>query len=398
MFLFLGETTRNGKSTLLNTFGYMLSDYFVNLDISTLYQRKTFNGSLPSSDIARIKDKRFILASEPPMNFVFDQSRLKALTGGDTITGRFLNHNDIQFVPVGKLFIGSNYRPIIADESIIKSKRLRVIPFEHYFSPEEQDSELPYKLRDPHVLSAFLNILIEAYHDYLENGLNEPTSVLNAMSAYQTQENLLDAFFTSELEEGTPKDRIKIVQLYAMYSDWCASNGITVAPKQTFITFIRRRGVFLEHGTVDGKTYNNLIFGYRIRNSENNMQPAYQDDEKSYALPEHSETKNVYDQFTKVENMPMRNNDISSQAYDIAGSINYNKITTTRLGDVSIDNERKTGDFADYDSLLYGNTQPRDASGLFSTDQIFDYSQEVSYPSTNNESSIQSNDDNWQPF
>lgn len=48
LFIFLGETIRNGKSTLLNTFSYLLGEnngYSRNADIASLAQKKSVNGS-----------------------------------------------------------------------------------------------------------------------------------------------------------------------------------------------------------------------------------------------------------------------------------------------------------------------------------------------------------------
>lgn len=66
-------------------------------------------------------DARFVVASEPAPDFTFDESKVKAFTGGDSITARMLYHNDVQFQPTFKIFIGTNHRPNVADDTLLES-------------------------------------------------------------------------------------------------------------------------------------------------------------------------------------------------------------------------------------------------------------------------------------
>ncbi len=265
LFIFWGKQTRNGKSTLTNSFAHMLGEYAVNIDISTLAQRRYYNGSAPSSDVARIKGKRFILASEPSQDFVFDESRTKALTGGDKLTARFLHQNHMEFQPVGKIFIGTNYRPIIEDDALLQSKRIRIIPFDHFFSPEEQDIKLPDKLKQPDVMSALLNKCLEAYQEYLTIGLKEPKIVLDTMEGYQTRTALIKTFFETELIKGNINDKIPLAKIYPIYSSWCASNSLKAEKKHKFGDLLRKFGILADSATIGSKTIRNVVIGYRLR-------------------------------------------------------------------------------------------------------------------------------------
>ena len=269
MFIFYGATTRNGKSTLLNLFAYMLGDYSVNVDISSFAKRTKMNGSYASSDIARLKGSRFAVASEPPPDLVLDESRIKSITGQDSITARFLHQNDIQFVPTFKIFIGANCLPVL-DDTIIESGRIRVIPFNHHFSANEQDKNLKEKLRNPLVLSALLNCCLRGFTEYRNNGsLNEPRAILEETANYKSPGKLFKYFLDSEL---VPAENayISLAQFYPLYESWCNNNGLVLLSRSKVSNIMRRIGRYRSTATIDGKTVRNILTGYALPEKQYN--------------------------------------------------------------------------------------------------------------------------------
>lgn len=103
-----GRSARNGKSSLCETIAAMLGDYASNANPSTLAEGRSGNGSGPSSDVARLRGVRWVQVPEPPQQMVLDAAKLKTMTGGDTITARFLHENDFEFKPEFKLTINTN--------------------------------------------------------------------------------------------------------------------------------------------------------------------------------------------------------------------------------------------------------------------------------------------------
>lgn len=266
LFIFLGETTRNGKSTLLNLFSYMLGNgkgYAVNVDVATFAQKKFMNGSSPTSDIARLRGSRFAVASEPPQDFIMDESKLKAFTGRDTITARKLRESEQEFIPTFKIFIGTNHRPEIKDDSLIESNRLRVIPFNHHFTVEEQDKNLKEKLSQPNELSALLNFCLNGFRKYMQCGLVEPPAVLTAISEYQTQGQILQTFFDTVLFPA-PGEGVPLPRFYPQYVKWCNDNAFTPMQKHEVNKCLRAKGIYKASGTYNGKTERNILVGYSL--------------------------------------------------------------------------------------------------------------------------------------
>lgn len=144
-FILYGATTRNGKSTLIETMLYMLGNtagYGMSMRPETLAQKQNKDNRQASGDIARLDGCRFLNASEPPKRMIFDVGLLKNLLGRDSITARHLHEREFEFIPRFKLFINTNFLPLITDDTLFTSGRINVITFDRHFEPHEQDKNL----------------------------------------------------------------------------------------------------------------------------------------------------------------------------------------------------------------------------------------------------------------
>ena len=60
-------------------------------------------------------------------------AKVKAMTGNDTLNARFLHENSFDFIPQFKLYINTNYLPVINDMTLFSSGRVVTNPFERHF-------------------------------------------------------------------------------------------------------------------------------------------------------------------------------------------------------------------------------------------------------------------------
>ena len=90
LFLLFGVGA-NGKSTLLNIISFLLGDYAQTAIFDTFLAKKEERSV--NNDIARMQGKRFISAIESEGDAALSEVLVKQLTGGDTITARFLLRN-----------------------------------------------------------------------------------------------------------------------------------------------------------------------------------------------------------------------------------------------------------------------------------------------------------------
>ena len=144
-FAILHGSGANGKSTLLEVMRHLLGGASANTSADTLMVSR--NGRGPDNDLARLRGARLVTASESGEARQLDEERVKRITGGDTVTARFLYREPFEFVPSFKLWLATNARPKITGTDIAIWRRVNLIPFNVTIPKEEQDKELGAKLR-----------------------------------------------------------------------------------------------------------------------------------------------------------------------------------------------------------------------------------------------------------
>lgn len=262
MYMLYGKTTRNGKSTYVETIGYMLGDYALSMRPETLAVKQINDSRQANGDIARLKGVRFVNASEPPKKMIFDVSLIKTLLGRDTIVARNLHEREFEFVPVFKLVVNTNYLPLVLDDTVFSSGRINVISFDRHFEPQEQDKDLKKRLRDKQELSGILNWCIEGLELYRKEGLEPPTAVKISTSDYRQQSDKIGNFINEVLIKSNKNCKAKDV--YEAYIRWCDDNGYGCENKGNFFAELKAKNLFGTTGTIDGKTVKNIIKGYEL--------------------------------------------------------------------------------------------------------------------------------------
>lgn len=264
-YILYGPSTRNGKSTLIETYAYMLGGtggYAMSVSPETLSQKQNKDGRQASGDIARLDGCRFLNASEPPKKMLLDVALIKGLLGRDAITARHLYQSEFEFIPVFKLFMNVNFLPVVSDDTLFSSGRLNVITFDKHFKLEEQDKGLKDRLKEPENISGLLNWCLIGLKRYYAEGAAPPESVRAATAEYRANSDKVGNFIRECLKESKKNTTLKDV--YDKYSEWCRENGFGTENKGNLRDELKAKGIFAERGTVNGKTCKNIVKGYVI--------------------------------------------------------------------------------------------------------------------------------------
>ena len=261
-FILFGSTTRNGKSTFIETLLHLLGDYGLTMRPETLAVKKNIDSRQASPDLARLAGCRLCNASEPPKRMLFDTALLKSLLGRDSITARHLHQREFSFIPKFKLIVNTNYLPTITDDTIFSSGRLNVISFDRHFEPHEQDRQLKGKLRNSKELSGILNWCVEGLRLYRLEGLEASAAVKKATEAYRADSDKIGNFICECLLQTGRNSKAKDV--YEVYADRCSDNGYGIENKAHFFAELKTKGLYAATGTIDGKTARNVVKGYEI--------------------------------------------------------------------------------------------------------------------------------------
>jgi len=264
-YMLYGSTTRNGKGTLTNTINHLFGDYGANIQPESLAMQKNRDGRTASGDIARLNGVRFLQMSEPPKRMKIDVALLKTLLGRDVITARHLYEREFEFLPCFKLFINTNFLPVVLDDTLFSSGRVRVITFDRHFNEDEQDPTLKDRLKDPAVLSGILNWILKGLSRYHARGntISLPAGVRDATDEYRKKSDKVQNFI-DECMNPDPAAVVSAKYVYQSFGNWCSVNHYGTENKRNFFDELRSKGLLYDTGTINGITVRNVVKGYTI--------------------------------------------------------------------------------------------------------------------------------------
>lgn len=238
VFFFLhGNTGNNGKSTFIETLLALFGDYARQTPTETLMAKLGDSGV--SNDIARLKDARLVAAPETEDGKRMNEGLIKRLTGGDTITARFMHQEFFEFRPQFKVWMTGNHRPEVRGTDDAIWRRVALIPFQVTIPKEERNHNLKEELLDE--LPGILNWAINGYKAWKKERLGRPDVIAIAVEEYRTSQDKLGAF----LDEATEKDdnfTVKAGILYKYYQSWCKNNGEYAMSLMRFGNTMKERG------------------------------------------------------------------------------------------------------------------------------------------------------------
>jgi putative DNA primase/helicase len=221
VFLFYG-TGANGKSTFLETLRNLLGeDYARQIRTETLMDINRSNG--PTEDLARLKGARFVSARETEEGKRLAEALVKELSGGDTVTARFLYSKSFEYRPTFKLFLGANHKPVITGTDYAIWRRIHLVPFKVTIPREEQDRRLIHKLAAE--LDGILAWAVRGCLAWQRDGLGTPAAVAEATAAYRAESDVLAGFLAECCVTDNAKATIQATPLFKAWESWAKSKN-----------------------------------------------------------------------------------------------------------------------------------------------------------------------------
>jgi putative DNA primase/helicase len=236
LFAILYGFGKNGKTTLVELLQDAMGDYATNTDTETILAKK-YQGV--GNDVAALKGARFVSAAEVEQGRRLAESKVKQLTGSDTVTARFLFGEHFSFKPEFKLWLSTNNKPVIQGTDDAIWDRIRLIPFTQRFEGSKADPRLPEKLREE--LAGVFAWMVEGCLEWQEHGLGEPESVKAATNRYRTEMDTLASFFDERCVIH-PSALVPASVLYEKYRMWCLGAGEDAETQKMFGMRLAERG------------------------------------------------------------------------------------------------------------------------------------------------------------
>ncbi len=236
LFVLVGNGA-NGKSTLIRVLQELLGDYAQQTPTNSLMSMKAEG---VGNDIARLEGAQFVAASEAEAGQKLAEAKIKAISGGDQLTARFLYGEFFEFAPQFKLWLATNRLPEVRGTDNGIWRRLCVIPFDVTIPEDERDGSLLDKLKAE--LPGILNWALAGCLEWQKTRLQPPEIVTNAGKAYRADMDTVLEF----VDDCCIRERngeATMAALYDGYTGWCGANGEQSLSKREFGLRLKNLGL-----------------------------------------------------------------------------------------------------------------------------------------------------------
>jgi putative DNA primase/helicase len=233
---FLYGQGANGKSVFCEVLMRLLGDYAVTASSDLIMLKR--HAGIPN-DVARLRGVRVAIMNETSQGSRFDEAKLKDLTGGDTLTARFLHQEYFDFVPTHRLLIRGNHKPTIVGTDEAIWRRLRILPFLVTIPPDEQDGDLLRKLEVE--LPGILNWALQGCREWQGTGLKPPSIISEAVLKYRDESDMFGRFI-EECCTTQASASIMASDIYAAYQKFAEEAGERGIHARDFAAEMLHRG------------------------------------------------------------------------------------------------------------------------------------------------------------
>jgi putative DNA primase/helicase len=226
----------NGKGTFLNTVTGIMCDYAATAPMETFTATGT---ERHPADLAMLRAARLVAAQETEEGRRWAESRVKAVTGGDPITARFMRQDFFTFVPQFKLFVAGNHKPGLRGVDEAMRRRMNLVPFGVVISANERDPQLADKLKTE--WRGILQWMIAGCLEWQRLGLQSPAIVRVATDEYLAGEDAIGTWLEECCKTGSGY-YTTTGELFKSWTAWAATAGEFVGSQKRFAQALLDRG------------------------------------------------------------------------------------------------------------------------------------------------------------
>ena len=211
----------NGKSTFWNTIARVLGSYSGKLSADALTMNNKRN---VSPELAELKGKRLVIASEMAEGMRLNTAVVKQITSTDEIQAEKKYKDPFHFVPSHTLVLYTNHLPKVGANDEGTWRRLVVIPFNAKISGRSDIKNFADYLYD-NAGPAILSWIIEGAEKAIKANFKTtvPKAVTNSVKSYREANDWLGHFINESCKVGETLSE-KSGELYSKYRAYCLQN------------------------------------------------------------------------------------------------------------------------------------------------------------------------------
>jgi putative DNA primase/helicase len=234
---FLYGAGANGKSVFVNTLATILGDYAANAPMDAFMETRA---DRHPTDLAGLRGARLVSSIETEQGRRWNESKVKAITGGDKISARFMRQDFFEYAPQFKLVTAGNHKPSIRNVDEAMKRRLHLIPFTVTIPLERRDGRLTEKLLKER--DGILAWAVEGCSLWQRQGLKPPTSVVSATEEYFEAEDALGRWLDERCIRETNAKSLT-AELFSDWKQWADATGEFIGSQKRFADLLLARGI-----------------------------------------------------------------------------------------------------------------------------------------------------------
>lgn len=240
----------NGKSVFMTTLRHVFGPYAFDPGFGVFEAATRF--SPHPEQLAVLAGRRLITASETAENSRLNEQRLKVLAHGDDTSARHMYGTRFQFTPSGKIWLCTNHKPRVDDDSVGFWRSVRLIPFNRQFTGVDADLRLADKLKAE--AEGVLAWAVRGCLEWQADGLGLPEAVQVGSDEWRYESDPIGPFLSAccilgENCHATAHD------LFRAYTKWAIDEGLRERHRLTVTGLGRRLGSRFRRGTGRPVTY-----------------------------------------------------------------------------------------------------------------------------------------------
>lgn len=237
MLFFIFGAGGNGKGTFLRNLQSIMGGYS---EVASMDALENQRFAQHTTDLAMMRGARLVSASETEEGKGWNENRIKALTGGDRITARFMHKDNITFTPQLTLLVIGNHQPTLKTVDKAIQRRFNMIPFT--IEPKVVDKDLDQKLEAE--WPAILHWMIEGCLHWQKHGFIRPARVIAETQKYFEEQDVIGEWLREFCETDPENEHLceKSSVLFASWSKFAVANGVEPGSTKTFKPTMQRLG------------------------------------------------------------------------------------------------------------------------------------------------------------
>lgn len=237
-FAFLFGTGANGKGCFIRTIEEIMGEYAVNLNTDAFVESR---GDRHPTEIAKLHKMRLATAQETDQGKRWAESKIKGMTGGDSIAARYIAKDEFEFKPEFKLIFSGNNKPGLRNVDDAIRRRIHVVPFTVTIPEDEMDKKLEQE-KLPKEFPGILQWMIDGCLAWQKTGLRPPACVKDVTNDYLEMEDALLGWLEECCEIQPGKSEI-VGRIWKSYLDFCTRNSDQPWSRKRLILDLQKRGV-----------------------------------------------------------------------------------------------------------------------------------------------------------